>query len=323
MDNPAKESNNDLGIDDAGKLFAEILDPQATETQSEAPKKPAPAAKAESALPVAQSTQTEPAPEAKAESDEETVEVEVDGIKVRVPKAAAEKLEAKEKALQADYTRKTMQAAEERKAALAESQKAQAERAAYAQRLHAIHAQLEGALQQQQATDWDALLESDSREYLKQWHLFQKRQAAEKAVSHERQKLFQIEAAQQQHAFAEHLRSQHGELLKALPDWSDSSKANEEKAAIRAYLTSIGYDEGALNQIADHRAVILARKAMLYDQAISKASAAVKKVSTLPSKVERPGVGESPHLDRRTAAYQRLAKTGRVEDAGAVFASLL
>ena len=62
---------------------------------------------------------------------------------------------------------------------------------------------------------------------------------------------------------------------------------------------------------------------MLYDQMIAKASAATKKVATLPQKVERPGVSEGPNNDKRTQAYQRLAKSGKVEDAAALFANLL
>ena len=62
---------------------------------------------------------------------------------------------------------------------------------------------------------------------------------------------------------------------------------------------------------------------MLYDQMMSKAQAAAKKVSTLPTKVERPGVAaEAPGLDKRTSAYQKLAKSGKVEDAAAIFASM-
>jgi hypothetical protein len=61
---------------------------------------------------------------------------------------------------------------------------------------------------------------------------------------------------------------------------------------------------------------------MLYDQMIAKASAAAKKVSTLPTKVERPGSGKTG-LDQRSSAFQRLTKSGSVDDAAAVFRSIL
>ena len=66
----------------------------------------------------------------------------------------------------------------------------------------------------------------------------------------------------------------------------------------------------------------MARKAMLYDQMVGKAAAAAKKVATLPNKVERPGGGETQNLDKRAAAFQRLSKSGRVEDAASLIAGL-
>ena len=81
--------------------------------------------------------------------------------------------------MQADYTKKTMAAADERKAATAETQKAQQERATYAQNLQEMQIRLEGALQEQsKAIDWEQLLNSDPVEYLKQQHLVQSRPTA-------------------------------------------------------------------------------------------------------------------------------------------------
>jgi hypothetical protein len=83
-----------------------------------------------------------------------------------------------------------------------------------------------------------------------------------------------------------------------------------------------GYEPQSLSQITDARAVVLARKAMLYDKVVAKASAAAKKVASLPTRMERPGVSEQG-LDRRTSAYQRLSKSGSLNDAADIFASLL
>jgi hypothetical protein len=78
-----------------------------------------------------------------------------------------------------------------------------------------------------------------------------------------------------------------------------------------------------VDTITDAKAVLLARKAMLYDQMVGKASAAAKKVSALPQKVERPGQGDNPGITPRTAAYLKLNKTGKVEDAARAFAAIL
>ena len=88
-------------------------------------------------------------------------------------------------------------------------------------------------------------------------------------------------------------------------------------------LVEQGFDATAVNNVSDSKTVVIARKAMLYDQMMSKAQSAAKKVSTLPTKVERPGVGSVEGLDRRTSAFQKLGKSGRVDDAAAVFAGLI
>ena len=304
MDNPATESNTEpLNQDTAAAAFAELIE---REEQGEQPAEPA-------EEPVAEEPAEEPA------EDDPLVTIKVDGKEVQVPlsevKAGYQR--------QADYTRKTMEVSEQRKAAEAEIQRAQAERQMYAVNLQKMQAQIEGALQQQQNIDWQQLLENDPQEYLKQKHLFEQRQAALQQNLTAQQHIAAQMQAEQARALQNHIQSQQQELLAKLPEWKDESKAKAEKQALREYLLSQGYDQQSVDTIADARAVVLARKAYLYDQMMSKAQAAQKKVSTLPTKVERPGTGNAPSIDRRTSAFQRLSKSGRVEDAAAVFASLL
>lgn len=312
MDNPATESssNTPLEPNEAASLFAAVL------TEDEQPKEQ----EAQASEPEPQQAEQEPVEqeaEASAE-DDPLVTVKIDGKEVEVPLSELKNGYQR----QADYTRKTMEVSEQRKAAEAQLQQARAEREAYAANLQKMQVQLEGALQEQQKTNWEELLQSDPVEYLRQQHLAQARQAQLQQVYQEQQKVLAQQQAEQQHALARHLNEQQQELLAKLPEWKDDAKAKAEKVAIREYLMSQGYDEQSVNNVADARAVVMARKAMLYDQMISKASAAAKKVSTLPTKVERPGSGEKG-IDRRTAAYLKLNKTGRVDDAAAVFASLL
>ena len=160
MDNPSTESSTSpLNVDGAAAAFADILTPKDAQANEEAQQTEAAA------------TQEEPAREA-TETPDEMVEIDVDGYKVALPKDKAAKLEA-ERLMQADYTKKTMAAAEERKAAQAESQRALQERQAYAQNLTRMQAQLEGALaEQNQSVNWQQLLETDPQQYLQQKHLW-------------------------------------------------------------------------------------------------------------------------------------------------------
>ena len=303
-DNQATEpATSALDPNQAGSLFAELLSPTVEED-----KKPA--------------QEVEPVAEVEA-SEPEMVEVDIDGFKVSLPKEKAEKLEA-ERLMQADYTRKTMAAADERKAATAEAQRAIVERTQYASNLQRMQAQLEGALQEQsKAVNWEQLLQTDPVEYLKQQHLAQSRQAALQQNYAEQQRVNAQIQAERETAHSRHLQQQQETLLAKLPEWKDEAKAKADKTAIRDYLSSQGFEADELAQVSDARSVILARKAMLYDQIVSKAQAAAKKVSTLPNKVERPGGGEPQNLDRRAASYQRLSKSGRVEDAASLIAGIL
>lgn len=311
MDNPSPESS-ELNADSAAQAFAALLDPQEP--------KPEPAKAPDAEIePVAQLEAAEPEAEPETETDDPLVTVKIDGKSVEV------KLSELKNGYQrnADYTRKTQEVSQAKRTADAETQKAQQERQTYAQNLQQLRYQTEAALQQQQGTDWTALLESDPVEYLKQQRIATEQQARLSQIHTEQQRVAQQDEqeAQQQHAL--HLQDQREQLLAKIPTWKDDAKAKTEKAALRDFLLTEGYDEDTVGSLADSRAVVIARKAMLYDQMVAKASAAAKKVSTLPTKVERPGFGESQALDKRSSAFQRLSKSGRVEDAAALFSTLI
>lgn len=224
---------------------------------------------------------------------------------------------------QSDYTKKTMEASDQRKTAEAAIQQAQQERQQYAGELQRMAVQLEGVLEQQSQIDWNALIESDPVEYLKQQQLFQQRQALYQQNTQERQKLAQQFQTEQAQAHQSYLAKQQEDLLAKLPDWKDDAKAAAEKTAISKFLQEQGFEAEDISSIADHRHVLLARKAMLYDQIMANAKLQAKKVQEAPQRVVKPGVAESRHIDGRSAASKQLHKTGRVEDAAAVFAQFL
>jgi hypothetical protein len=315
MDNPTTGSNGPLDVNQASSLFSAALD---APTEPPEPEKQA-AAEPEAAPPETEATEAPQEAEAQAPEAEPTVTVKIDGKDVELPLSELKNGYQR----QADYTRKTMEAAEQRKAAEAERSQAHQERQAYAVNLQRMQAQLEGALQQQQQTNWEELLQSDPVEYLRQQHQAQARQAQLGQVYAEQQRVAALQQAEAQQAQMRHLQSQQQDLLAKLPEWRDDAKSKAEKVAIRDYLAQQGYEPDAINNIADARAVILARKAMLYDQMVGKASAAAKKVATLPTKVERPGMGGNTGIEPRTAALLRLNKSGKVEDAARAFATIL
>ncbi|MBA4363600.1 MAG: hypothetical protein C0411_23135 [Pseudomonas sp.] len=243
----------------------------------------------------------------------------MDGKEVQVP--LSELLNGYQR--QSDYTKKTMEASQQRKEADAVVQQAQQERQEYHSKLERMAAQLEGALEQQSQIDWNALIESDPVEYLKQQQLFQQRQALYQQNAQERQKLIQQHQTEQAQAHQSYLAEQQDNLLAKLPDWKDDAKAAAEKAAISEFLQKQGFEAEDISSIADHRHVIVARKAMLYDQLMAKANVQAKKVQEAPQRVVKPGVTTNGNADGRTTAAKQHAAKGTVESAAAVFAQFL
>lgn len=315
MNESVGDGGGALTVDGGAAAFAALLDPPTAEEQEHGSEEH-------------QELPDEPEVEAEQEQEEEpseqegepqTFTVKIDGKEVQVP--LSELLNGYQR--QSDYTKKTMEAAEQRKAADAEVQKAQQERQQYAGELQRMAVQLEGVLEQQGQIDWDALRESDPMEYLRQQHLYQKRHALYQQNMQEQQQLAQQFQNEQAQAHQSYLAKQQEDLLAKLPDWKDDAKAAAEKTAISKFLQEQGFGDEDISSIADHRHVIVARKAMLYDQLMAKANVQAKKVQEAPQRVVKPGVTSNGNPDGRTTAMKRLEKSGRVEDAAAVFASIL
>lgn len=320
MDNPSSESSA-LDLNQAAALLGSVMDP--TESPQDDPKND-PKPDTDIDLPTKADAQSDepPAEEEAPEPGAQKVTIEVDGKTVELTQEQI--AEAYKNGLrQSDYTKKTMEAAEHKKSADAEIAKARSERDAYANKLQKFAIKIESDIEQHDRLDWDQLSKSDPAEYVRQMHLAQARQAQLQQVNHE----LQITHAAQQEDFAKatqaRLATEREALLEKLPAWKDQAKAATEHEAIKGYLKAEGYAPEDIAGIQDHRAVVLARKAMLYDQMVAKAKTATAKVATLPAKVIRPGVTENTSLDKRGSAYQRLTKSGSVNDAAAALAGFL
>jgi ribosomal protein S17 len=319
MDNQATEpSNEPLNIDGAAQAFGALLEPAEAiekspqeleqEALAELSKKPGEAPAVEAAEP---------------DAGEGAVTIKVDGKDVTL--TAEQLADAYKNGLrQKDYTQKTMEVAEQRKQAEAQLQQAQQERQAYASNLQKMAAQIEGALQQQQQIDWEQLLENNPEEYLRQKHLYEKRQAAYQANLQEQDKIAYINQQEQAKHFQSHLQNQQEEILAKIPEWKDPQKAKVEATAIQNYLLESGFDPDVVKSVADAKTIQIARKAMLYDAVMAKAAAATKRVQAAPQKVVRPGVvANDQDSDQRAAQMRKLAKSGKIEDAASLFAQYI
>jgi len=85
----------------------------------------------------------------------------------------------------------------------------------------------------------------------------------------------------------------------------------------------MGFTPQELGNIYDHRVVLALRKAALYDQMQAKRQG-IKPVTNNGPKPAKPGAaGRVSQMSDSVRAKQRLAKTGRVEDAASAIELLL
>jgi hypothetical protein len=311
----SEQDNSGAGLessDAAVEAFSKLLNPVAEEATEEVTE--------EAVETEAEEVETESEDEAE-EQPGEKVTIEVDGKTVELtPEQIAEVY--KNGLRQADYSRKTMEVAEQRKAAEAEIAKASQERAEYQQKLHAYAIQLEGALNEQSQINWQDLIDNDPVEYLKQQHLYNQRQAALAQAQNEQGRLAQLQEQEQRQRYTEYLNAQKQELLANLPAWKDESKAAAEKAEMRQFLVSQGFTEQDVAEVVDYRHVLLIRDAMQFRKLLKDAPAAAKKVTQAPVKAERTGVSSIGN-DKNRDAVKAFKKTGRESDAIEAFKSLI
>jgi len=263
------------------------------------------------------SEQSDEEGDSEEEEQPQVFTVKVDGKEVEVTLDELQKGYSRTQ----DYTRKTQQIAEVRKQTEAELQEVRAEREQYAQLLGALQAQVQQAAQPQ--VDWDRLYQEDPIEWVRQREVMRENQEKAAAIQSEQQRLAQL-SQQEQAKQREALLAQEQEaLLAAIPEWKDSKKAQAEKAMLVQFGQKIGFTPDDLKNVIDHRAVVMLRKAALYDQMMSKRGQ-IKPVTNNGPRPAKPGAaGRVSSNTEAMRAQQRLAKTGRVDDAADAIYKLL
>lgn len=193
----------------------------------------------------------------------ELIDYDFDGEVLKLKPEIKEKLE-KERMMQADYTRKTQELAQQRKQL--EQMQAQAQQfdQEYVNDLAQARA-LDNQLEQYQKVDWNALIQADAVQA--QQLRIQYDQLKDQRVQLDREigaKSQQRQLAQQQ-AIAKQIEEGQRVLAEKIPDWSA-----EKAQKLVEHATSYGFTAQEASQISDPRAVQLLHDAMLYRQLTAK-----------------------------------------------------
>lgn len=270
----------------------------------------------------------EPAPPAVegAEAEEERFEIELgEGEKVELSASELAKLVAEQRRpREAQAPARESEATILERARLAQEREAVArERQAFAQRLNEYVPQAIRALQQdfpeiRSSEDLYKLSVEDPARYVQ----FQARRDALQSAQAEQTRLQSQYEAENQARVAKYLEQQRAALAKADPVFADPVKGPAEKQALRSYLVDKGFTDDELDGLTDHRTVIVARNAMLYER-MMKAKPEAKKVAPVVRAIRpgsaRPTTAAPAAAQAAQAARENLQKTGSVD----AFAAML
>ena len=227
---------------------------------------------------------------------------------------------------QADYTRKSQALAEQRKETeqiQSERMQLEQERQMYANGLQMLQEQQSAKLQEFDKVDWDTLKTEDPYQYMLQKDEY--RDAQEKANNVAQQQVLIQQEQQQtaQKARAHFVQQEYSRLVDALPEWND--KDSTIKKDIQEYATSVGFRPEEISQLADHRSVLVIKKAMEFDKLTKKVAPKKKAVKKVP-KVQKSGRGNSKEDAATEVAKKkraRLRKSGKQDDAASLFYDML
>ncbi len=253
------------------------------------------------------------------------VPVKVDGKVSYVPVAEA----MKGARLEADYTRKTMELAEERKQFEAKNQQAFERWQQEFQRLDEAIQSLEAENEAELSPERQAqLLDDNPQEYLRVMARQQAKAAQLQKVKSARDEALQSQQKEHQERVNTYRTEQQRLLTEKIPDVSDPKKLQAFESDMNTYLGGQGYSaeeiNGFLGGAFDHRQVMIVRDAMRYRALQEGKKTLPKKLEGL-AKVQKPGASPPKQTseDKIAAGRNRLKQLGkkgtrRQQDAAAV-----
>ena len=331
MNSTEQPASGGFGLMDAAQQLEGILASEAGEneevqTQEAKSEEPPPKSDEEEGEVAAEASEEtegdEPDPDVEATDDAEAEEASSpEDIKLTVKIDGKEQqISAKEAAegymRTADYTRKTQEASEIKKTALSELQAAQQERAVLAQLIPIVQAELQSM--QAQEPDWQKLYNEDPLEFVRQKDAARDRQDRINAYKAEQQRLEYQEKIEQDQKLQQQLSEGRAKLLEKNPQWKDPKRWNADVQKMTATAVSEGFSEDELQYITDPRTIGILRKAAAYDELMAKKPTPVQSKSPKVASAGSSSSAPKPSTEINRAK-QRLAKTGRIADAAALF----
>ena len=194
----------------------------------------------------------------------------------------------------------------------------------YMQALEALDKRLNDKIGKVDQGELERLRTEDPMEYFAKRDELREMEEERKTVQESAIKERQAQMSQMQAGHTELLKKEADALSKHIPEWTDPKKGGALRDKLKGYASTQGYKQEEIDTISDHRALVILRKAMLFDE-IKSADAGGKKTRNAP-RVQRPRGSDSRGTmgtDKRNRQNKKLKQTGRVDDAARLIFDLI
>jgi len=222
----------------------------------------------------------------------------------------------------ATYTKKSQQLAEQRDGFNAEQEALRQTYQQYQGVLSQLHQQMQTA-NQPANLDWDALERENPVQWLKLKELERQKAGEIQAVQAEQMRMQQLLAGENDKKLQERLTVEQNLVLEKIPEWADGDLQADEQRKLVEFGKAVGYSDNELNTLYDHRALIVLRDAMRYNELTNgdKITAAKSKIGS--AKGGNKEISSRVRSRKTKAKRAKLKATGKVDDAAALFADIL
>lgn len=287
-DEPEQENSEEAAPEGTDEGEQEGADEEADEEQAEQPEK---------------------------DSDEPFLELEINGEKVKLSKD-----EAKNGYLrQQDYTQKAQRLATERQDWNNHVARQAQEVTQFAQEIGTL-TNLDATLGEYAKVDWAALRTSDPMTYSVHMTDYNamKAQRAElvAGIGQKQQQLKSAAAEAQKQTMAQQTQEAAAHMATIVPGFG-----KEHIATIREFGQKAGFTDAELANVADKRMIEVLWKASQFDKSQASTKQAIKAVSALPTKANKPAASTKPAAQLNIEKQvKRVQQTGSVKDFAAMLA---
>lgn len=199
-------------------------------------------------------------------------------------------------------------------------------------RIQALNTELQSMLTGDDDAQLQSMRHSDPAEYAAR---MAERQVKLQRAAKVQQEMQQANATKVNEEYSRRIKVEASKLMEAIPEWSDDKVQKDENTRVRSYLKEQGlqdfeidgkFENGVLVHpgVIDHRAIVMARKAMLFDEARKGTVPKKARLKSLPKVGSGKPKSKGEINDKQKREVRAKAKSsGSLNDAAAVIAQLM